>query len=77
MKTVLEEKEQFAIDAASQRVSVLLGVRTCDRLREAEEELADLRAYDAVRPKAHAELRAGRVVSLADYCTKRNARRRV
>jgi len=45
-------------------------------LREAEEELADICAYDAARPKAQADLKAGNVVSLADYRTKRNARRK-
>lgn len=76
MKTVLEEKEQFVIDAAGRRVGVLLGVRTYDRLREAEEELADIRAYDAARLNAHAELKAGQTISLASYRTKRNARRK-
>jgi ABC-type amino acid transport substrate-binding protein len=76
MKTVLEEKEQFVIDAAGRRVGVLLGVRTYDRLREAEDELADIRAYDAARPKAHAELRAGQTVSLAEYRAMRNPHRK-
>jgi len=72
---VLKE-EQFVTDANGRRVGVLLDVKTYDRLREAEEELADIRAYDTARSRVHAELKAGEVISLADYRTKRNARRK-
>ena len=51
-------------------MGVLLNMQTCDRLRGAEEELADIRAYAAARPKAHAELKAGQTVSLAEYRTR-------
>ena len=52
-------KEQFLIDAGGKRVGVLLDLNTYERLREAEEELADIAACDAARAKAMAELKAG------------------
>ena len=42
------------------------------RLREAEEDLADIRAYDAARLKVFAEVKAGQVVSLAGYRARRS-----
>jgi len=60
-------KEQFLIDAGGKRVGVLLDLNTYERLREAEEELADIAAYDAAKPKVMAEVRAGRCATLAEY----------
>ena len=54
------KNEQFVTDAKGQRVAVLLDLKTYERLREAEEDLADVRAYDAARPKVTADLKAGR-----------------
>jgi hypothetical protein len=51
---------------------VLLDVKTYERLREAEESLADIRAYDDARPKAMAEVKAGQVASLDDYRARRS-----
>ena len=76
MKALVSNGERYVTDAKGRRVGVLLDVRTYDRLREAEEELADIRAYDAACSKAHAEVRAGHAVSLAVYRAKRNARRK-
>jgi len=76
MKALVLKEEQFVTDANGKRVGVLLDVATYDRLCEAEEELSDIRAYDTARPKVQAELAAGKVISLADYQTKRNARRK-
>ncbi|NBV20741.1 MAG: hypothetical protein EBS05_01920 [Proteobacteria bacterium] len=76
MKAPALKPEQFVTDAKGKRVGVLLDMATYDRLREAEEELADLRAYDTARPKVQAEVAAGKVVSLAHYQLKRNARRK-
>lgn len=67
MKALALKDEQFVTDAKGQRVGVLLDLKTYGRLREAEEDLADLRAYDASRPKVTDELKAGKFVSLADY----------
>ena len=41
MKT-LALKEQFVTDAGGKRLGVLLDLATYERLREAEEELADI-----------------------------------
>jgi hypothetical protein len=60
-------KEHFLTDARGKRMGVVLDLDTYARLREAEEELADIRAYDAARPKAMAEIRAGHSVTLAQY----------
>ena len=57
MKALVLNEEQYLTDAKGKRVGVLLNMQTYDRLREAEEELADIRAYAAARPKAHAELK--------------------
>ena len=46
-------------------------VKTYERLREAEEDLADIRAYDAERPKVIADVKAGRTESLAEYRSRR------
>ena len=76
MRTLVLKDEQFVTDASGRRVGVLLDVKTYDRLREAEEELADIRAYDTVRPRVQAEVEAGKFLSLTDYRTKRNSRRK-
>ena len=76
MKAVALRGEQFVTDANGKRVGVLLDVATHDRLREAEEELSDIRTYDTARPKVQAEVAAGKVISLADYQAKRSTRRK-
>ena len=40
---------------------------TYQRLREAEEELADIQAYDAARPKVLSEIAAGHFTELGEY----------
>lgn len=72
MKALVLKDEQFVTDAAGKPVGVLLDLKTYKRLREAEEDLADIRAYDAARPKTYADLKAGRFASLADYRARRN-----
>lgn len=47
MKALVLKDEQFVTDAKGQRVGVLLDLKTYKRLREAEEDLAEIRAYDA------------------------------
>ena len=65
-------KEQFVTDAGGKRVGVLLDLASYERLREAEEELADIRAYDAARPKVAADVQAGRCATLAEYRASRS-----
>ncbi|HEY0550251.1 MAG TPA: hypothetical protein VGF13_11675 [Verrucomicrobiae bacterium] len=76
MKALVLKDEQFVTDAKGKRVGVLLDVKTYEHLRAVEEELADIRAYDAARPKIEADLKAGRVSSLSDYRAKRAAKRK-
>lgn len=76
MNTVLEKKEQFIVNAAGKRVGVLLDLPTYERLREAEEELDDIRAYDAAAPRIKAEIARGDFITLADYRKARAARRK-
>ena len=73
MKTAAE---QFLTDAKGKRTGVLLNLDTYERLREAEEELTDIQAYDAALPKASAELRVGNFIALADYRANRNSKRK-
>lgn len=63
----LAVKERFLTDAGGKRVGVLLDLATYERLREAEEELADIQAYDAARPKVMAEIDRGRSATLDEY----------
>ena len=72
MKTLMLKDERFVTDSNGKRVGVLLDVKTYARLREAEEDLADIRAYDAARPKVAADLKAGQFSTLADYRAKRS-----
>jgi len=72
MKALVLKAEQFVTDAKGKAVGVLLDLKTYQRLREAEEDLADIRAYDRARPKVAAELKAGQFSSLADYRAKRS-----
>jgi len=72
MKALVLKDEQFVTDAQGKPVGVLLDLKTYERLREAEEDLADLRAYDAARPKITSEVKAGKVSTLAEYRAKRS-----
>ena len=76
MKALVLKDEQFVTDANGKRVGVLLDVKTYEHLRDAEEELADIHAYDVARPKVAADIKAGRIASLDDYRTKRVAKRK-
>ena len=76
MKALVLKDEQFVTDAKGKRVGVLLDVKTYQHLREAEEELADIHAYDAARPKVAADIKAGRVSSLSDYRARRSRKRK-
>ena len=76
MKAAILGEEQFVTNAKGQRVGVLLDLRTYDRLREAEEELDDIRAYDGAKPKVVVELKAGRFNTLADYRSRRSSKRK-
>ena len=66
MKTLAKE-EQFLTDAKGRRTGVILDLKTYEQLREAEEELADIHAYDALRDRTHSEIAAGNFMTLKSY----------
>jgi hypothetical protein len=68
--------EQFVIDSDGNRLGVLLDLRTYERLLQAEEDLADIRAFDTAIPQAEADLASGKTISLSEYTEKRAARRK-
>jgi hypothetical protein len=76
MKTMLEEKGQFIVDASGQRVGVLLDLQTYERLREAAEDNADLLSYRAAKSRVAVEIARGEYATLADYDSKRSRKRK-
>lgn len=75
MKTLGLPDEAFVTDAKGKRVGVVLDLKTYERLRDAEEELRDVRAYDTAKAKATADLHAGHFTSLAEYKAKRSRKK--
>ncbi|MGA2554858.1 MAG: hypothetical protein ABSG04_01105 [Verrucomicrobiota bacterium] len=67
MKAMAVKDELFLTDAKGKRTGVVLDLNTYQRLREAEEELADIEAYDAARPKVLSEIAAGHFAVLGEY----------
>jgi len=75
MKALALQEEQFVTDAHGTRIGVVLDLRTYLRLREAEEQLADVRAYDRTQPRVRREVAAGQCVSLREYRARRGRKR--
>ena len=73
MKTA--ERAQFVTDGSGRRVGVILDLKAYQRLRDAEEELADIETYDAARPRVQAEIASGEFATLAVYHKKRSRKR--
>ena len=71
MKLMAFKDGQFITDAKGKRVGVLLDLKTFSRLCSAEEELADIRAYDVAAAKIRAELANGQFSTLAEYRARR------
>ncbi len=67
MKTATVKEAQFLTDAKGKRTGVVLDLRIYEQLREAEEELADIDAYDSLRDRAHSETAAGQWATLTSY----------
>ena len=76
MKALAAKEEQFLTDAKGKRTGVVLNLETYERLREAEEELADIHAYDALHDRAHSEIAAGQATTLTSYRNDRKRRTR-
>jgi hypothetical protein len=64
MKLLAVKAEQFLTDARGKRTGVVLDLQTYEHLRAAEEELADIQAYDALHDRAHSEIAAGQCATL-------------
>lgn len=71
MKALATKAEQFVTDSQGTRIGVMLDLQTYQRLRDAEDELADIRAYDRALPKVRRELATGQAISLRAYRAKR------
>ena len=71
MKAPVAKEEQFITDAKGKRTGVVLDLQTYAHLRDAEEELADIQAYDALHERAHSEIAAGHCAALTSYRTSR------
>jgi len=67
MKALVAKEEHFITDANGKRTGVVLDLKTYEQLREAEEELADIQAYDALHDRAHKEIAAGQFETLTSY----------
>jgi hypothetical protein len=76
MKTAVLRDEQFVTDADGRRLGVLLDLRAYERLRVAQEELADIKAYDAALPRVQAEIASGQFASLSAYRAQRARKRK-
>ncbi|HEV2330895.1 MAG TPA: hypothetical protein VGY56_19110 [Verrucomicrobiae bacterium] len=70
MKIPVKE-EQFLTDAKGNRTAVVLDLKTYERLRDAQEELEDIRTYDALHDRVHGEIAAGQYATLANYRIRR------
>ncbi len=44
-------KENFVVDSSGKRIAVMLPIREYDKIREALEELEDIKAYDSAKAK--------------------------
>ena len=76
MKALAAKEEQFLTDAKGKRTGVVLDLQTYERLREAEEELADIQAYDSTHDRAHSEISASQFATLAGYRASRERKRK-
>jgi hypothetical protein len=68
--------EQFVIDADGNRLGFLLDLKTYECLRDAEEELGDIRAFDTAWPQAQADLKSAKTISLSEYKAKPGSKRK-
>jgi hypothetical protein len=71
VKTMALKEAQYITDTEGNRLGVLVDLETYQRLRDAEEELSDIQAYDGARPKVMREIQSGQSVTLAQFLIKR------
>jgi hypothetical protein len=70
------KQERFVTDTAGKRIGVLLDLKVYEELRMAQEDLADIEAYDTARKKTAEEIASGQFVTLAEYRAKRSRKRK-
>ena len=63
----MPKSTQFVTNEEGKRVGVVLDLKTYQRLLDAAEDAADVRAYRKARPKVMAELARGDVATLGQY----------
>jgi hypothetical protein len=71
MKRAASNSEQFITDSQGKKVGVILDLETYRRLLEAEEDLADIAAYDIAAPAAHVAMKKGDYITLDQLKTRR------
>ena len=69
-------RTEFVTNSSGKRVAVLLDLKSYARLKEAAEDLADIRVYDKARPRAIAEVKRGHSVTLAQHLESKAAHTR-
>jgi hypothetical protein len=65
------KNNKYITDAKGKRIGVLIDEATYNKILEAIEELEDIRAYDEVKNKVRAEIKAGKSITLQEYISKR------
>ena len=66
MKRLAEKQEQFVTDSRGKKIGVILDLETYRRLLEAEEDLADIEAYDKAAPAVHVSVAKGDFITLSE-----------
>jgi hypothetical protein len=68
------EKEQYVVDAEGKRIAVLVDIATYEKMRDAYEELGDIKAYDEAKDKVKSEIETGQYSTLDEYLSSREKR---
>jgi hypothetical protein len=76
VKTAILKEERFVTDTDCKRIGVLLDLKAYQELRAAQEDLADIEAYDAARKKTAEEIASGEFVTLAEYRANQRRKRK-
>ena len=63
----MSARTEFVTDSKGRRVAVLLDVKSYARLKDAAEELSDIRAYDKAKSRVAAEVKRGQFVTLVQH----------
>jgi hypothetical protein len=75
MKSVAQKGEHFVVDGSGQRVAVVLDIGSYQKLIDAAEDNADLRAYKAAKPTIDAQMARGDFTTIEEFRGKRSRRK--